>query len=289
MVVLPSRARSRQRARRLRHRQAVDVEVPAPDGQREINSCTCRWPPDQAITWPPRTSSTASTSRRSASRWTLPGRYTHDVVPGRRRRARYHIFCAEYCGTKHSGMIGWVKVMEPTEYQELARGRRAEGSMASQGEKLFQQIGAATPATRTTRRAAGRSLIGVYGTHGDACRRSARQGRRQLHPRVDPQSAGEDRKGFQPMMPTFQGQVNEEDLLQAARLCEVDADDRRRRRHSRSAQLAAQPSARPALRRHHSEREAGHDHDNPSRRSLPRAGANPQLPERRLRRSSRGS
>ena len=45
----------------------------------------------------------------------LPGRYTtawfHATKPG-----TYHLFCAEYCGTEHSGMIGWVVVMEPRDY-----------------------------------------------------------------------------------------------------------------------------------------------------------------------------
>src|SRR5262249_51124717 len=48
-----------------------------------------------------------------------------DVIPGRyvniwfqpTKPGRYHLFCAEYCGTRHSGMIGEVVVMEPTEYQ----------------------------------------------------------------------------------------------------------------------------------------------------------------------------
>src|SRR6476661_67382 len=47
----------------------------------------------------------------------LPGRYVdiwfHATTPG-----RYHLFCAEYCGTRHSGMIGDVIVMEANEYQE---------------------------------------------------------------------------------------------------------------------------------------------------------------------------
>src|SRR6202047_24458 len=44
-----------------------------------------------------------------------------DVVPGRyttswftpTKPGKYHLFCAEYCGTTHSGMIGWVYVMAP--------------------------------------------------------------------------------------------------------------------------------------------------------------------------------
>ena len=46
-------------------------------------------------------------------------RIKQDAVPGRynttwfeaTKPGRYHLFCAEYCGTMHSGMIGWVVVM----------------------------------------------------------------------------------------------------------------------------------------------------------------------------------
>ena len=70
-----------------------------------------------------------------------------DVLPNRYRTlwfqatktGRFHIFCAEYCGTLHSGMIGWVEVMEPTDYQKWLAGG-TEGSLASQGEKLFQKF-----------------------------------------------------------------------------------------------------------------------------------------------------
>src|SRR5204862_320631 len=47
----------------------------------------------------------------------VPGRYTSEwfkaIKPG-----EYHLFCAEYCGTQHSGMIGRVVVMEPRAYEE---------------------------------------------------------------------------------------------------------------------------------------------------------------------------
>jgi cytochrome c oxidase subunit 2 len=72
-----------------------------------------------------------------------------DVVPGKNRYTnawfeatrpgRYHLFCAEYCGTSHSGMIGWVDVMEPAGYQAWLGGGAATGSLAASGEQLFQQ------------------------------------------------------------------------------------------------------------------------------------------------------
>jgi cytochrome c oxidase subunit 2 len=73
-----------------------------------------------------------------------------DVLPGQGRYrviwfeptkpGRYHLFCAEYCGTNHSGMIGWVEVMRPQEFQAWLVAGGAEGSMASSGQKLFQQL-----------------------------------------------------------------------------------------------------------------------------------------------------
>jgi cytochrome c oxidase subunit 2 len=72
----------------------------------------------------------------------LPNRYTtlwfQPDKPG-----KYHLFCAEYCGTKHSGMIGYIYAMEPREYALWLAQGGAEGSLASTGEKLFHQFGCA--------------------------------------------------------------------------------------------------------------------------------------------------
>src|SRR5467141_2605247 len=73
----------------------------------------------------------------------VPGRYTsiwfQPTKPG-----RYHLFCAEYCGTRHSGMVGEVVVMDPSEYQSWLSGGTAEGSLASAGAKLFQDLACVT-------------------------------------------------------------------------------------------------------------------------------------------------
>ncbi len=144
-----------------------------------------------------------------------------DVLPNRYRTmwfqatktGRYHIFCAEYCGTLHSGMVGWVDVMEPTAYQTWLAGG-SEGSLASQGEKLFQKYACNTCHTND---ASGRGpvLIGVYGS-------SVMLSDNTIVPADDnyiresilnPQA--KIVKGFGPpsVMPTFQGQVSEDDLL----------------------------------------------------------------------------
>jgi cytochrome c oxidase subunit 2 len=90
-------------------------------------------------------------------------RVKNDVIPGRYRTmwfeatkpGRYHLFCAEYCGTRHSGMIGHIVVMEPSEYQAWLTGGSATGSLADAGQKLFQAL-ACNTVTNRIRRAEGR-------------------------------------------------------------------------------------------------------------------------------------
>jgi len=142
-----------------------------------------------------------------------------DVLPNRyrvmwfqaTRTGRYHIFCAEYCGTLHSGMIGWVEVMEPTDYQRWLAGG-AEGSLASQGEKLFQKYACNTCHTNDAT-ARGPMLVGLYGstvTLSDNSTLAADENyiRESI---LNPQAKVV--KGFQPLMPTFQGQMSEDDLM----------------------------------------------------------------------------
>ncbi|MDQ6803267.1 MAG: c-type cytochrome [Acidobacteriota bacterium] len=142
-----------------------------------------------------------------------------DVLPNRYRTlwfeatkvGRFHIFCAEYCGTMHSGMIGWVDVMEPTDYQKWLAGG-TEGSLASQGEKLFQKYACNTCHTNDAS-ARGPVLVGLYGSpvtlsNDQVVKADDNYIRESI---LNPQ--GQLVKGFGPIMPTFQGQVNEEDLL----------------------------------------------------------------------------
>jgi cytochrome c oxidase subunit 2 len=142
-----------------------------------------------------------------------------DVLPNRyrimwfqaTRTGRFHIFCAEYCGTQHSGMIGWVNVMEPSNYQKWLAGG-AEGSLASQGEALFQKYACNTCHTNEAT-GRGPALVGLYGstvTLSDNTTVVAEENyiRESI---LNPQA--KIVKGFGPIMPTFQGQVNEDDLL----------------------------------------------------------------------------
>ena len=143
----------------------------------------------------------------------LPGRYTtiwfEATKPG-----EYHLFCAEYCGTEHSLMGGTVTVMEQDEYEAwLAQEVVPGGGEAVSGERLFAALACDT-CHRTGARARGPDLTGVYGSRvelADGSTVVADEG--YLRESILTPTAKVVR-GFQPLMPTFQGQVTEDQLLQ---------------------------------------------------------------------------
>jgi len=144
-----------------------------------------------------------------------------DVIPGRynvlwftaTQPGTYHLFCAEYCGTKHSGMIGSVVAMEPADFQAWLGGGRADDSPVAAGAKLFQDLTCNT-CHLTGSQGRGPMLAGVFGKpvelqDGSVVTADEAYIRESI---VNPQA--KIVAGFQPLMPTFQGLVSEEQLLQ---------------------------------------------------------------------------
>jgi len=141
----------------------------------------------------------------------LPGRYTtlwfHAIRPG-----TYHLFCAEYCGTQHSGMIGSIVVMNPVDYEAWLSGGGGEGSLASTGQKLFQQLGCGS-CHRSDTQGRGPNLVGVFGKpvlleDGRTVTADENYVRESI---LNP--GAKIAAGFKNIMPSFQGVVNEEQLL----------------------------------------------------------------------------
>ena len=142
----------------------------------------------------------------------IPGRYTtiwfEATKPG-----TYRLFCAEYCGNKHSGMIGEVIVQEPNDFQAWMHGGLSQGSLAAAGEQLFSDL-ACNTCHRSDTQGRGPALTGVYGSTValmsgvNATADEAYIRESILTP------AAKVVNGFQPIMPTFQGLVTEEQLLQ---------------------------------------------------------------------------
>jgi cytochrome c oxidase subunit II len=139
----------------------------------------------------------------------LPGRYTVEwfraTKPG-----TYHLFCAEYCGTQHSGMVGDIVVMQPAQYEAWMNGG-STGPLSVTGEKIFAELGCST-CHRTDTQGRGPNLQGVFGKpvqleDGRTVTADENYVRECI---LDP---GARRvKGFQPIMPTFQGLVSEEQV-----------------------------------------------------------------------------
>jgi len=104
-----------------------------------------------------------------------------------------------------------VEVMEPTEYQRWLAGG-SEGSLASQGEKLFQKNACNTCHTNDNT-GRGPVLTGLYGsTVTLSDNRTVPADDNYIRESIlNPQAKVV--RGFAPIMPTFQGQLSEEDLL----------------------------------------------------------------------------
>ena len=141
----------------------------------------------------------------------IPGRYT-TVWFNATDAGTYHLFCTQYCGTLHSGMIGDVVAMTPADYEKWAQQSTSGMSLAQNGERLFASMGC-NACHNGTAAARGPSLAGVYGSKltlasggevfvNDAYLRDA-----ILNPSQHVTA------GFAPIMPTYQGQISEDGLI----------------------------------------------------------------------------
>ena len=144
----------------------------------------------------------------------VPGRYTtlwfEATKPG-----TYHLFCAEYCGTLHSGMIGSVIAMEPAAFQAWLAGGPEGGAavpVVTAGEAVFQAQGCASCHSGDSS-ARGPALAGLFGSTV-----RLRDGRSVVaddaylrESIVRPQAKVV--AGYEPLMPTYEGLIGEEDLM----------------------------------------------------------------------------
>jgi cytochrome c oxidase subunit 2 len=142
----------------------------------------------------------------------LPGRYT-TLWFNSTRTGRYHLFCTQYCGTNHARMGGWVYVLDPIDYQRWLGGEGGQTSMATAGATLFARLGCDN-CHRSEDQPRGPALRGLYGKHV-----SLSDGRTVLGDDAYIQEsiltpAAKITSGYDPIMPTFRGQITEDDLFQ---------------------------------------------------------------------------
>src|SRR5271154_28948 len=147
-------------------------------------------------------------------------RVKREVIPGRystvwfqaTEAGTYHLFCTQYCGTNHSAMIGEIVAMSPDDYQKWTQQSTSGMSLAQNGERLFASMGC-NACHSGNAAARGPNLAGVYGSKlqltsgsqvlvNDAYLRDS-----ILNP------SQHITAGYAPIMPTYQGQISEDGLI----------------------------------------------------------------------------
>lgn len=161
----------------------------------------------------------------------LPGRYTQAWFRPTKEGV-YHLFCAEYCGAKHSEMIGKVYVLEPQAYQAWLSGASQGLTTAEAGHELFVQLRCNSCHQGGGVNSKGPPLENLFGkevklTDGTSVTANEEYIRESILKPVAKVVAG-----YQPIMPSYDGQVGEEGILQL--IAEI-----------RSLSKADQPQAEP--------------------------------------------
>jgi cytochrome c oxidase subunit II len=149
-------------------------------------------------------------------------RVKHDVVPGHydtiwftaTKPGRYHLFCTEYCGNLHSGMVGWVDVLDKGDYDNWQSGVGRQGTLAELGQQMYEQHGCST-CHLLDQQGRGPNLRGLYNKPV-----YLRDGRIVIaddayirESILDPNA--KIVASFEPdIMPVFKGQISEEGIIQ---------------------------------------------------------------------------
>ena len=184
-------------------------------------------------------------------------RVKSDVVPGKyttlwfeaTKTGKFDFYCAEYCGMNHSGMIGSVVVMESREFDNWLSGNTSNTTPAVAGQQLFQTLGCVSCHGATGEGGRGPALSGLFGREtqlvgGQKITADEAYIRESI---LNPQAQLVD--GFGPIMPTFQGQISEDQLVQLlAYIKSLQANSPQQTAPASSPAAATKPSPAPAAK-----------------------------------------
>ncbi len=141
----------------------------------------------------------------------LPGRYTYLWFTARKSGV-YHLLCTQFCGTEHSRMTGRIVLMKPSDYAQWTHSQQPSQSLAAEGESLFRSLGC-SGCHGVNSSVHAPDLAGIYGhsvqlsdgrtvTADDAYIRDS-----ILQPGRDIVA------GYEPLMPSFSGQLGEDQIV----------------------------------------------------------------------------
>jgi cytochrome c oxidase subunit II len=148
-------------------------------------------------------------------------RVKQDVLPGRyedlwfipTKLGRFALNCAEFCGTEHAHMGGEVVVMQPNSFAAWLEAERPSSTLAQQGGALFRDLGCSgCHSPRSTVHAP--PLEGLFGRpvplqDGRIVVADEAYIRDSI---LQPKS--QVAAGYPAVMPSFAGQIGEEELMQ---------------------------------------------------------------------------
>ena len=125
----------------------------------------------------------------------------------------FHIFCAEYCGKSHSKMTGILRVVSMSEYEDFINDRKKEDLAPEDlGKKLYASKACITCHSLDGSKILGPSFKGLYGreeemSDGEKVKVDESYLRESIL-----YSTKKVVKGFQPVMPSYDGQMKDEEI-----------------------------------------------------------------------------
>lgn len=146
----------------------------------------------------------------------VPGRYTQlSFTPN--RTGEFWIFCTEYCGTGHSNMLGKVKVVEETAFNDWVIGDESAGggeaSLADKGKDIYRTRACIGCHSVNGTKMTGPTWKGLYGSTRNFADGSSTKADDNYIKESILNSNKKIVEGYAPnQMPSYQGQLTDDDV-----------------------------------------------------------------------------
>jgi cytochrome c oxidase subunit II len=141
----------------------------------------------------------------------VPGRYTTEWFQPT-KVGQYRLFCAQYCGTMHSQMIGWVYVMSKADYARWMQQNVPIHPPANVGERIFDKL-ACNNCHQPDRSGSGPPLAGVFGSITTLSNGEKREVDDSFIRQIVLDPASLPIAGYAQVMPSFRGEITEQEML----------------------------------------------------------------------------